>query len=170
MAKRYNLGDLRSAVEDIVRSVTEQSEYGEASNDEVLARLKYERQSLVTFFTPQLVDIALTKLLNDACKKKMSSLGQGEGGDLFAGFGEIPKRVTIARGLKKDTANLSILEAKQWLERHSTRLVEQDNEDFKKLIERIEPHARSDNETISEVLHRISNRQAHNSEELLPAE
>lgn len=170
MTKGYNLGDLRVAIEDIVRSIAEQSRCGEAPNHEVLARLKSERRSLVTLFTPQLVDIALTKLLNDVCKRRVSPVRRGEEDDLFAGYGKIPKRVTITRGLKKDTANLSMSEARQWLERHSDRLVESDNEDFKKLIDRIEPYARSDDETISDVIQRMQQYQRGDSEELLSAE
>ena len=170
MVKGYNLGDLRAAIEDVVQSVAAESKCGEAQNDQVLTRLKSDRQALISAFTPQLVDMALTKLLNDVCKKKVSPFDQAGGHDLFGEYGDIPKRVTIARGLKKDTANLSIAEARQWLKRHSNRLVESHHEDFRKLFDKIAPHARSDDETISDVLSRMEEHQRSKTKELLPAE
>ena len=165
MPKGYNLGDLRAAIDDVTRSVAEESKCGEAQNDRVLARLKSERQPLISAFTPQLVDMALTKLLNDVCKKSASTVGHSGEVDLFGEYGKIPKRVTVARGLKKDTANLSISEARKWLEKRSNRPTETDHEDFQKLIDRVAPHALSDDETISDVLHRISQNGHGNSQE-----
>ncbi len=170
MAKTYNLGDLRAAIEEVIRSIAEESRCGQAANDQVLARLKSDRQSLVSFFTPQLVNIALTKLLNDVCKRRTSPVGQEEHDDLFSEYGKIPSIVTVTRGLKKDTANLRLFEARGWLEKHSSRLVENDHEDFRKLLDRIEPYARSENETILDILHRMKQSERAKSEDLLPAE
>lgn len=170
MAKGYNLGDLRAAIDDVIRSIAAESKCGEAQNDQVLVRLKSERRSLVSAFTPQLVDMALTKLINDVCKKTVLPFGRAREDDLFASFGKIPNRVTVTRGLKKETANLSMSEARRWLERHSKRLVKSDYQDFRKMFETIAPYARSDDETIADVLHRMEERQRRKTEELLPAE
>ena len=168
MASKHQIGDLRAAIEGIVRDVMEKSGNGEAANDVVLARLKSERKSLVTFFTPQLVDMALTKLLNEGCQKRARIDAHSEQGDLFGGFGKIPLRVTIERGLKKDTANLSISEAKRWLESHSNRVVENDNGDFAKLVAECERVAESNDETIAEALNRLRQVQQAAAEELIP--
>lgn len=54
-----------------------------------------------------------------------------------------------------DTASLSINQAKQWLERHSKRTVENDNADFEKLVAKCELVASSNEDTISETLARM---------------
>ena len=151
----HRLSDLRVAIEDTVHAVMEESGSGVAQNHEVLARLKSERRSLVSFFSPQLVDIALVKLLNDVCRKRTALVSGGDKGDLFGGYGRIPKRVTVARGLKKYTANLTLAEAKKWLDDHSNRTVDIDNEDFRKLVDECEHHAHSDDETIAEIFARL---------------
>lgn len=152
MAGRLNLGDLRAAIEDVYRQVMDEKGNGEAPNFLVLKRLKEERALLVDHFSPQLKDMALTKLLNDVCRQNAARSASARQRDLFEGYRRIPKSVTIARGLKKDTAKLSILEAEDWLEAHSNRTVNNDYDDFRRLLNHCQAHAKSKAETLEQVL------------------
>jgi hypothetical protein len=170
MASGYNLGDLRVAIEDANRQVLEELGDGVAPNDLVLTRLKQQRSTLIKAFAPQLIDMALTKLLNDVCRLKRSA-GDADGHfDLFGGFGKIPKRVTIARGKKKDPAKLTIAEARQWLELHSERTAKAKDDDLKKVLRDCLIEAQSENETVSQViLRQRRNAESHSKElEFIP--
>ena len=154
MAKGYGLGDLRAAIEGINREVTSERENGEASNLDVLARLKKTRPQLVEAFMPQLADIALIKLLNEVCRRKAAGSSLGGRFDLFESYPKVPESVTITKGIKKRTSKLTVEEAQDWLRKHSKRTVKNDNEDFRRLVEECIKHARSENETIEDILNR----------------
>jgi hypothetical protein len=154
MARRQSLGDLRNVLEEIAREVMEGASNGEAPNSAILTRLKNQRPNLIKFFTPQLVDIALTKLLNEVSGRNRARLPSGYEFDLFGDYGKIPNSVTIGRGQKKDTAKLSIAEAKSWLRNHSNRTVQSDHAGFRRLVEECEKYVESDDETIEIALER----------------
>jgi hypothetical protein len=154
MGVGYNLGDLRAAIDDINREVLSEKATGEVLNSDVLARLKKTRSQLLDAFTPQLVNIALTKLLNEVCRGNAAKNTSGLQSALFAEYLRIPKRVTISKGLKKATEKLTLHEAKDWVENHSNRTVNTDNDGFEKLIDDCEKIAKSETETIEEILNR----------------
>lgn len=153
--RKNSLGDLRAAIEDTLKVVMQESGNGVAPNGVVIGRLKSERKQLLDLFSPQLIDIALTKLINEVCQKRTRVEGNSEQGDLFGGFGKIPKRVTLERGLKKDTANLTLNEAREWLAKHDTRIVENANEDFEKLVSACERYSDTGDETIASLIKRL---------------
>lgn len=155
MSIRNNLGDLRAAIEDTMLVVMHESGNGIAPSDVVLSRLKSERRHLLDFCRPQLEDIALTKLLNEVCQRRTRLQANSEQGDLFGGFGSIPKRVTLERGLKKDTVHLTLNEARGWLARHDKRIVENDNKDFQKLVDTCARYSTTGDETLGQLLDRI---------------
>lgn len=152
MAKGYNLGDLRGAIEDINREVMAERGNGEALNSDVISRLKSQRSKLVNIFAPQLIDIALTKLLNEVCRRNAAS--NGAQSYLFEDYSKIPEKVTIEKGIKKQTSMLTLAEAEEWILNHSKRTVKSDNEDFQRLIDDCREHSKSMEETIEEILNR----------------
>jgi hypothetical protein len=155
MARNFNLGDLRAAIDDVNREVIAEQGNGEAPNSVVLSRLKGKRSSLVSHFTPQLIDIALIKILNDVCRQSAKNTRSDSQFDLFEGYRKIPKRVTIVRGIKKETAKLTIAEAVDWLKKNSNRAVVSDHEDFRRLVDECINHSESENDTIEVAWRRI---------------
>lgn len=141
VAKKHDLGDLRGAIDNINREVMQQQGNGEAPNAIVLSRLKSERKELIAHFAPQLIDSALTKLLNDVARKRLKKSGASDFLALFENYRGIPNSVTIKRGLKKDTVKLTISEADQWIRDHSTREVFSDTDDFRRLVDDCRAHA-----------------------------
>ncbi len=158
MAVGYNLGDLRAAIDEINREVVAERGTGEVLNADVLTRLKRTRPHLIEAFTPQLVDMALIKLLNQVCVSNATKDAASAQSALFAGYSQIPKGVAIIRGLKKATEKLTIAEAEEWLESHSNRTVSNDHEGFRKLIDDCRRAAKSDIETIEEILNRTQHK------------
>ena len=154
MANRFNLGDLRAAIEAVNRDVMEERGNGEAPNSIVLARLKRDRTPLIDHFSPQLIDIALTKLLNDVCRKNAARSAYQQH-DLFDGYRKIPASVTISRGVKKATEKLTVSEAESWLESHSNRVVNNGFDGFRDLVMECRKHTKSDDETIEQILKRV---------------
>jgi hypothetical protein len=152
MAKGYNLGDLRAAIQDINRDVTSERGSGEAINSDVLARLKKTRPALVELFTPQLVDIALINLLNQVCRR--NAAGNRAQSSLFEGYSRIPNMVTIAKEKKKSTEKLTLQEAEDWIRNHSKRTIKNEYEDFQRLVDECRRLAKSDTETIEDILKR----------------
>lgn len=151
MSKGYNLGDLRAAIEQANREVMSESGNGQASNTAVLERLK-KRDVLISSFTPQLVDIALIKLLNQVSRQSAANNIENDQYSLFDGYRKIPRRITVVRGLKMKTEQLSLAEAEEWLENRSRQVAVDEYEDFRKLISECKLFAKSDNETIEQIL------------------
>lgn len=154
MAKGYNLGDIRAAIDDINEEIMSKRGDGEAPNSDVLTRLKETRPSLVTAFAPQLIDIALTKLLNEVCRRKAVRQSPGSQFDLFGIYSNIPKSVTISKGVKKSTEELTIPEAEDWLRSHSKRIIDSGSDDFQRLIDDCRGISTSETDTIAQILDR----------------
>ena len=154
MARNSALGDLRAAIESIVRNIMEERGDGVAPNDLVLARLKKDRSTLVQACQSQLIDMALTKQLNNVSRTKRSIGNESDEFDLFSGMGSIPKSVTITRGKKKDPALMKVSEMKRWMKNHSIRATETSDEDLKQLFRLCIRDAQSDDETATQIIMR----------------
>jgi hypothetical protein len=169
MAKGYNLGDLRAAIDDTNQTVISENGIGEAHNTDVLRRLKSDRPDLLVVFTPQLVDIALTKLLNEVANRKNRRKLKGSQIDLFEGYSGIPGQLTITKGVKKPTEKCTLVELQDYLSSHSKRLADHGNEGLQKLFDECRKDAKSETETVEE----IRNRQLASvavQKELIPAD
>lgn len=134
MAKGYNLGDLRAAIEDANGIVLNEHGDGIAPNDLVLSRLKRERASLVAAFAPQLIDIALTKLLNEVARRTRKAATLFFQDELFADYPKLPSLISVGRGLKKSPQNLTIREAKLIVERRKKKDSLQDHDDIERAL------------------------------------
>lgn len=154
MAKKLNLGDLHAAIESIYRDVMKEQGNGVVPNSIVLDRLTVERSALVQLYAPQLINMALTKLLNDVCRKN-ATRATSHVHDLFDGYRKIPMNVTVGRGFKKATEKLTILEAQEYLDNHLNRTSKNDYLDFRHMVDECREHARSSSETIEDVLVRL---------------
>jgi hypothetical protein len=154
MSANYNLGDLRGAIEGVYREVISEQENGEASNAVVLARLKETRKPLIDLFAPQLKEMALTKLLNEVCKRSAARNSFGYEADLFGGYRKIPAKLTVARGLKRQTAKMKIVEFEEWLLDHSKPSAKEDYNEHHRLIADCKKYATSDQDTIEQALAR----------------
>jgi hypothetical protein len=87
-------------MDKINRELTLASPNGVVSNAEVLTRFKESNGADIAHLTPRLVDIALTKLLNDVSGRKKRSTTAG-GLDLFGEYHNIPQSVRFAKNVKK---------------------------------------------------------------------
>jgi hypothetical protein len=154
MSKGYNLGDLRAAIADINREVMLEKGNGEAPNATVLSRLKEKRSTLVTHCSPQLIDMALTKVLNDVCRQRASRNLSNRQSDLFVGYGNVPSSITLERGLKKQIAKVSLSELEKYLINLSKQKTNEDHEDIRRLFDDCKKYADSDNELIEQLLER----------------
>ena len=159
MAQNYNFGDLKGAIDGIYREVVAEQESGEAPNTVVLTRLKHERKNLIDAFTPQLVDMALTKLLNDVCNRSAARSSSEQDADLFGDYPKVQAKLTVVRGLKKPIGKMTIAQVKQWLARHTKPSASDEYDDYHRLINDCEDFAQSDQETIEQALARKQERQ-----------
>ena len=154
MAAKATLSDLRNAIEAINREVMKEQGNGEASNATVLDRVMKTHAKEVELLTPQLVGIALTKLLNEVSSRKRPSANFPEGIDLFGAYRGIPKSVSIVRGKKKDTAKLKFAEVDLWLKTHSEKIRDPKYDDFRRLVEDCRPYKISEEDTLEMAMER----------------
>ena len=158
---RVTLCDLRNGIEDIYREVMSEQGNGEAPNSIVLSRVKSQKSREVEALAPQLVDIALTKLFNDVSTRKGARSKSDDGIDLFGGYRGIPRSVTIAIGMKKDTAKLSFAEADKWMSDHSLQLINDRHDEFRRLVNDCRPFQKSDQDTLEVAMERKRRSQQH---------
>jgi hypothetical protein len=123
-------------------------ENGEVSNVDVLTRVKSLKEEEIKFLTPQLINIALTKLYNEVSSRKGVRSEGNFGSDLFDNYRGVPKTITIIKGKKKDTSKITFQEADLWIEAHGTKTDENKNEEFKRLVEDCRPFKKSDDDTL----------------------
>lgn len=148
MAAQTTLSDLRNGIEDIYLQVMRGESNGEASNSAVLARVKRDRAGEVNFLAEQLVDIALVKLLNEVSSRKGKNSSRIESPDLFGDYRGIPKSVTICRGRKKSTSQLTILQADLWLKARSEKPDDDRHESFRRMVDDCRPFQQLEDDSL----------------------
>lgn len=154
MTKRITLSELRNVIDMINREVMDEQGNGEIANATVLSRVKKAHSQAVEFLTPQLLDIALTRLLNEVSNRKRGrNIAPGEI-DLFGDYCGLKRQVSIGVGRKKDIANLSLQEAELWLKAHSAKARSTKHEEFKRLLDDCRPFITSDEDTLETAMRR----------------
>jgi hypothetical protein len=153
MGGKPTLSDLRNGIEDIYRQMMREEENGEAPNATVLSRVRTTMATELDFLTPQLLDIALTKLLNEVSYRRGSNRAKTAGSDLFGDY-RIPSRVTIVRGSKKDTLKLSVREFKLYLEAHSKKAMSDRYEPYRLFLEDHLKFVNSDDDILEAIIQR----------------
>lgn len=148
MSEKVTLSDLRNAIEEINKDVMLERGNGEASNIDVLSRVKTSKSKEIEYLTSQLVNIALTKLYNEVSNRKGPKSLNDEGIDLFGNYRSIPQSITITKGKKKDTSRITFQEADLWIGSHDTKTNNKKNEEFKRLVDDCRPFKQSDNDSL----------------------
>ncbi len=147
MVTRSTLSDLRDAIQLIYGDIMLERSDGEATNAAVLARLRAENADTLRQLTPDLVNIALTKLLNEVSNRKGQRGSSSEGVDLF-GLYRVPRTVTVARGKKKDVAKLCVREAELYLQAHSEKSSNDRHAPLRLLLEDCRKYIQSPDDTL----------------------
>ncbi len=154
MSEKITLSDLRNAIEDINKDVMRERGNGEASNVDVLSRVRAVKAKEIEQLTPQLVNIALTKLYNEVSNRKGPKALNDAGVDLFGNYRSIPKSITLIKGKKKDTSKVTFLEADLWIKARDTKADDKKNEEFKRLVEDCRPFKQSDDDSLEMAMKR----------------
>jgi hypothetical protein len=154
MAVRTTLSDLRNGIQGIYHDVMREQGHWEASNDTVLERVRAERAKELALLTPELVNMALTKLLNEVGNRRGRRGSSSEGIDLFGEY-RVPRIVTIIRGKKKDTAKLSFREAMLYVKAHSEKSVSDRLEPLRRLLDACREYVESDEDTLETLIGRM---------------
>jgi hypothetical protein len=153
MAAKTTLSDLRNRIQEIYREVTRTQGDGEAPNAAVLKVLWAENNEELRVLNRQLVNIALTKLLNDVSNRSGFGGASSSTPDLFSEFG-VPRFVTITRGKKKDIAKLSYRDALLYLKAHSEKAATDRHDPLRRLLDACGKYARSDDDTLETLVRR----------------
>jgi len=154
MAAKSTLGDLRNGIEQIYRDIMREAANGEAPNAVVMERVRRDLGGHIRTLSSKLEDIALVKLLNEVSNRR------GRGGlgtaspDLFGDYGNIPCQITISRRIKKSTADLTIAEARLWLEAHTKKRDNPRHKAFRQMLEDLSAHQHSEEDTLAIMLER----------------
>lgn len=152
MTQDTGLKDLRAAIDDIWRSMATESRDGRVLNQEILTRLKHTRGSLIQHCAPRLVDGALTKMLNDVCRRTAANSNSDLQADLFCGYAQVPKSVTVAKGVKKSTEKMAFGELKHYLAQRDARANRKADDGIRQLVADCESFAKTDDETVGHIL------------------
>ena len=154
MLARTTLVDLRNAIEAIASEVLDERG-GEASNEEILSRLKERNAKEIEFLNDKLVNITLTKLLNDVGGRKRSKTARKDDIDLFRDYPDVPQTIAIARGKKRDISTLTVYQAELWVENHNTRREDRKRNDLKRLMKDCKDNQTSVDEALAVILARM---------------
>ena len=149
------LTDLRDALENVMTSIGK-SQDGRVSNVDAIASLRATSGELIQALSPQLIDIALTKLANEVGNRKGPRVAIQPGRDLFGNYPGVPKMITMGRGVKKSTLKATFKEAEQWLEEHQEKVVvnTEKNEGFRNLVSEFRQYALTPDDTIEQAMRR----------------
>lgn len=153
MAARITLSDLRNAIEATYREVMREQGDWEASNTAILERVKAAKAIELAELTPDLVNIALIKLLNEVSGRRAGRASTPEGTDLFGEY-RVPRSVTIVRGKKKYTEKLSFREAELYLKARAERSPADRHEPFRQLLEACREYSKNDEDTLEILISR----------------
>jgi hypothetical protein len=154
MATKATLSDLRNAIAEIYRDIMHQGGW-EAANAAVLAKLKDSKARELDLLAPQLIDMALIKLLNEVSSRRRRVADLSETRDLFGEY-RVPRNITIARGKKKDTAKLTFREAEIYLEIHAVKPASKRHEQLRRLVEACRKHVQSEQDTLETLINRAN--------------
>lgn len=153
MALKFTLSDLRNSIEGIHREIMREQIDGVAPNDIVLGRVRRENADGIKLMMEQLVDIALVKLLNEVSSRK-GARASFDGPDLFGEYRGIPKSVTISRGRKKSTAQLTIPQADLWLKARLEKTESDKYETFRRMVDDCRPFQMSAEDSLAIAMER----------------
>jgi hypothetical protein len=146
--------ELRNAIDRINKEVMRERGNGEASNREVLDRVRKQHDAEITALTQQLVHIALTKLYNDVSSRKGPKPLNNFGEDLFGNYHGIPQTITIKRGTKKATGKLTFEEVDLWLSPQKPKPEVKKNEALSQLVEDCRPYREQLTDTLEIAMER----------------
>ncbi len=123
------------------------------SVEEILRSVKSELAVEIDNAKGDLIDASLVRLINDVGRRKEKTSNGANTLDLFGGYKRIPQSVTIGTG-KKRTLKLSIAEAESYLNVHSIRTVNEQNQELRRLILDCRKFQNSESDTLEEMLQR----------------
>jgi hypothetical protein len=153
MTSRITLGDLRNDIQEIYREVMSERSDGEASNNAVLKRIHERKRAALAALAPELLNIALTKLLNDVSNRRGARSLSSGGSDLFGEF-RIPVNITISRGKKKNTAKMSFKEAEFYLNHHADKESKDRHDSLRRLVDACRQFVETPEDTLELLLER----------------
>ncbi|MGC6331763.1 hypothetical protein [Rhizorhabdus sp. FW153] len=154
MAAKSTLSELRNGIQDIYHEVMREQGNGEVSNAAVLSRVRVEQAEALSSLAPALVNIALTKLLNDVSSRKRGKSTSSPVADLFGEY-RVPGSVTLVRGKKKDTAKLTFREAELYVKARAEKSVSDRHEPWRQLLEVCRDHVKSEDDTLEILIARV---------------
>ena len=154
MAAKTTLGDLRNGIEEIYRDIMREAGNGEAPNAVVLDRVRRDLGGEIRTLSSQLENIALVKLLNEVSNRKGRRVPGAALPDLFGDYGNIPSQITISRRIKKSTAELTIAEARLWLEAHTKKRDNPRHKAFRQMLDDLSSHQHAEEDTLATMLKR----------------
>ncbi len=154
MAVKTTLGDLRNGIEEIYRDIMREAGNGEAPNAVVLDRVRRDLGDEIRTLSSQLENIALVKLLNEVSNRKGRRAPDAALPDLFGDYGNIPSQITISRRIKKSTAELTVAEARLWLEAHTKKRDNPRHKAFRQMLDDLSSHQHADEDTLATILER----------------
>lgn len=154
MAVKITLGDLRNGIEDIYRDIMRAAGNGEAPNGVVLERVRRDLGDEIRTLSSQLENIALVKLFNGVSSRKGRGRSEAALPDLFGDYGNIPNQITISRRIKKSTAELTIGEARLWLDAHTKKRDNPRHKAFRQMLEDLSSHQHTQEDTLATMLER----------------
>lgn len=168
MAGVKTLVALRNDIDDLVNESFRKREGAALSTDDILKEVKRRLKSQIAAAEPDLIDIALKRLIDSVGRRKAGRRkGAGER-NLFGEYPNIPQTLTIGDKKRKRTAKLSIGEAVDYLDSHSPRAVSERYEAIKRLVDDCLPFKTSDEDTIEELIARKLRSAADGSKSAFP--
>ena len=154
MSGRTTVCDLRDEIEEIYRKVRDENDGNAIENAVVLDRVRNELSGILARAAPDLIQMQLVRLLNDVARRNRTDQALFFDTDLFGAYPKLKNSVSIRRGVKKDTANLTVFEAEAELARRAQKNALKPSDDLQRLTDDCRPFRKSDDDTLRTLLER----------------
>jgi hypothetical protein len=154
MANGVGLVELRNKIDAVYLKMMAESGGKTVHNDDILKRIESELQGDLSQCRGPLIGLSLVKLVNDVSRRRGRPSVQTAGLDLFGEVSGIPHSVSVGRGMKIRTADMSLGAAKVWLKKHPPKPAKDPFEKLRSLVSELEGEGASECDSLSIILER----------------
>jgi hypothetical protein len=159
VAKAFKMVDLRNGIDEVYQKLMRENAGAVVLNATILDRINSELKPKISDLHSALVEMSLIKLINDVSRRRQKASTEQSGPDLFGEFAGIPQSVSVGRGMKMVTTDLTVGEARHWLDSHPPKPARDPMKGFRQFVQKCQEIGLSDEETLGSMMERMRNSQ-----------
>ena len=152
MNQAIGLVELRNKIDAVYLRMMSKSDGSSIHNNEILLEISANLDVDLEKNKDALMEMALIKLINDVSRRRGRPSDQNGDLDLFDEVSGIPHSLSVGRGMKAYTADMTLGTAKLWLSKHPPKPAKDPYANFRQLVEELEEDGAADEDTLHSIL------------------